>query len=43
MTQYVSVLEDWDDLVCDEWIEPESEFLNPSIYLNNNKQYKEKI
>ena len=43
MTQFVSVLEDWDDLGCDNWISPDSNFLDPSLYLTNNEKYKEKI
>jgi dynein heavy chain len=37
MTQFVSVLEDWDDLVCENWEEPESDFLDPSKYVKNDK------
>jgi dynein heavy chain len=29
MTPYVSVLEEWDDLVGDDWEQPISNFLNP--------------
>ena len=29
MTPYVSVLEEWDDLVGDDWDQPISNFLNP--------------
>ena len=37
MTQFVSVLEDWDDLVCENWEEPDSDFLDPSKYVKNDK------
>ena len=29
MTQYVSVLEEWDDIVGEDWEHPDSNFLNP--------------
>ena len=29
MTPYVSVLEEWDDLVGEDWEQPISNFLNP--------------
>ena len=29
MTPYVSVLEEWDDLVGDDWEQPLSNYLNP--------------
>ena len=29
MTQYMQVLEDWDDMVGEEWLPPNSIFLNP--------------
>ena len=29
MTKYVNVLEEWDDMVGDEWETPDSNFLNP--------------
>ena len=33
MTRYVSVLEEWDDMVGDDWEHPESNYLNPSEWL----------
>lgn len=29
MTQYVSVLEEWDDIVGEDWENPDSNYLNP--------------
>ncbi len=29
MTQYVSVLEEWDDMVGEDWEHPDSNYLNP--------------
>ena len=34
MTPYVSVLEEWDDLVGDDWEQPLSNYLNPSDWLD---------
>ena len=36
MTQYVSVLEEWDDIVGEDWEHPENNFLNPAEWLDNN-------
>jgi dynein heavy chain, axonemal len=34
MTPYVSVLEEWDDLVGDDWEQPLSNYLNPQDWLD---------
>lgn len=33
MTKYVSVLEEWDDHVGNDWQNPDSNFLNPSDWI----------
>lgn len=35
MTQYVAVLEEWDDMVGEDWGHPESDYLNPSDWLDS--------
>ena len=34
MTQYVSVLEEWDDMVGEDWEHPDSNYLNPQDWLD---------
>ena len=34
MSPYVHVLEEWDDLVGDDWDQPISNFLNPQDWLD---------
>jgi hypothetical protein len=36
MTRYVSVLEEWDDMVGDGWEHPDSNMLNPSDWLDGS-------
>lgn len=36
MTKYVSVLEEWDDIVGDDWDHPDSNYLNPYEWLDSN-------
>lgn len=36
MTKYVSVLEEWDDHVGNDWQNPDSNFLNPSDWIEQN-------
>jgi len=33
MTKYVTVLEEWDDMVGDDWEHPECNYLNPNEWL----------
>ena len=40
MTTYVSVLEEWDDMVGDTWEVPDSNFLNPQDWLENSPSQK---
>jgi dynein heavy chain, axonemal len=34
MRKYVNVLEEWDDIVGDDWDRAESDYLNPSEWLD---------
>lgn len=34
MTQYVSVLEEWDDIVGEDWDHLDSNYLNPQDWLD---------
>lgn len=45
MTPYVSVLEEWDDLVGDDWEQPLSNYLNPQDWLDKQPQeeYSDKV
>ena len=36
MKKYVKVLEEWDDIVGDDWENPDSNYLNPSEWLDNS-------
>jgi dynein heavy chain len=36
MTQYFSVLEEWDDMAGDEWENPDSNYLNPQDWLDSS-------
>lgn len=36
MTKYVDVLEEWDDMVGDDWEHPDSNYLNPSEWLSTS-------
>jgi dynein heavy chain len=36
MTKYVNVLEEWDDMVGDGWEHPDSNYLNPSEWLESS-------
>jgi dynein heavy chain len=33
MTKYVSVLEEWDDMVGDDWEHPDTNYLNPQDWI----------
>lgn len=34
MTKYVSVLEEWDDMVGDDWEHPDTNYLNPQDWID---------
>lgn len=36
MTKYVSVLEEWDEHVSSDWQNPDSNYLNPSDWIEQN-------
>lgn len=36
MTQYVSVLEEWDDIVGEDWDHLDSNYLNPQDWLDSS-------
>lgn len=36
MTKYVDVLEEWDDMVGEDWEHPDSNYLNPSEWLSTS-------
>ena len=36
MKKYSKVLEEWDDIVGDDWENPDSNYLNPSEWLDNS-------
>ena len=39
LTPYYDALEEWDDIVGDQWEEPDSLVLNPFSWINENKLY----
>lgn len=45
MTPYVSVLEEWDDMVGDDWESPSTNYLNVAEWLEGdyNDKYSNKI
>ncbi len=40
LTPYANALEQWDELIGDNWDEPESAFVNPKIYICEEDVYK---
>jgi len=36
MRSYANALEEWDDMVGDNWDEPDSEYLNPITWINED-------
>ena len=45
LTKYVAVLEEWDDIVGEDWNQPESNFLNPVEQLEGGllKDFSDKL
>ena len=39
MRPYANALEEWDDMVGDNWDEPDSEYLNPNTWINENEWF----
>jgi dynein heavy chain len=39
MRSYANALEEWDDMVGENWDEPESEFLNPHQWIYEDEWY----
>ena len=39
LTPYAEILEEWDDMVGDDWEQPERNFLNPYEWIKENEVY----
>jgi len=39
MRSYANALEEWDDMVGDNWDEPDSEYLNPITWINEDEWF----
>ena len=40
LTPYAEILEEWDDIVGDDWEQPERNFLNPYDWIKENEVYQ---